>query len=148
LGLSKIEQHEDEEHPERVAAGAREMDAYDTFWRTMPTTHAGFAAYFHYLQQPHGPVDAKIKNRPAAIIENSDGPHVIRWAMMMEWAHRRLAMVPPGTAIDINISASARTAPGQGLLPLHGHRRTAISLLAGTSYSAAALSIVSRLPSP
>jgi hypothetical protein len=64
--------------------------------------------------------------------------------MMMEWAHRRLAMVPPGTAIDINISASARTAPGQGLLPLHGHRRTAISLLAGTSYSAAALSIVSR----
>src|SRR5215467_8819008 len=86
----------DGEHPDCVAACARESVAYEIFWRTMPTTVAGMAAYFQYLQESRWPVDLKPNpDMPFTIMEymvSEDGPDdITEWAQMMELALRRIA---------------------------------------------------------
>jgi hypothetical protein len=89
----------DGEHPDCAAASARESVAYEIFWRTMPTTVAGMAAYFQYLQEPRWPPDDSDRepglDGPHTIIEyiaTEDGPDdLTEWAHLMELALRRIA---------------------------------------------------------
>jgi hypothetical protein len=90
--------HNDADHPDCTAANERESVAYEAFWRTMPTTVAGMAAYFQYLQEPRWPVDPDIEpdlEMPFTIIEylvSEDGPDdIVEWARNMELALRRIA---------------------------------------------------------
>jgi hypothetical protein len=88
----------DGEHPGCAAASARESVSYEIFWRTMPTTVAGMAAYFQYLQEPRWPVDPQVEpnpDMPITMMEHivsEDGPDdITEWAQMMELALRRIA---------------------------------------------------------
>jgi hypothetical protein len=61
----------DGEHPDYAAACAREGVAYEIFWRTMPTTVAGMAAYFQHPQESRWPVDLKPNpDMPFTIMES------------------------------------------------------------------------------
>jgi hypothetical protein len=102
--------HGEEDAPsyqDQVAASEREGETYRAFWRTMPTTAAGAAAVFRYLQEPRWPPDAgpssDFPGENATIIQDAvsngwrdsggDGgiPSVMQWAQMMEQALRRIA---------------------------------------------------------
>ncbi len=101
--------HSEEDAPsyqDEVAASEREGETYRAFWRTMPTTAAGAAAVFRYLQEPRWPPDASPSNFPgenATIIQDavSSGwrdsigdaeiPNAMQWAQMMEQALQRIA---------------------------------------------------------
>lgn len=102
--------HSEEDAPsyqDQVAASEREGETYRAFWRTMPTTAAGAAAVFQYLQEPRWPPDASpsldFPGENSTIIQdavsngwrdsNGDGgiPSVMQWAQMMEQALRRIA---------------------------------------------------------
>jgi hypothetical protein len=48
--------HDDPEYAACDAACDREAEAWFTFWRTMPTTAAGWAAYFAFLRSPRYPL--------------------------------------------------------------------------------------------
>jgi hypothetical protein len=87
--------HLDEEastFAESEAAGDREGKAYSAFWKTSPTTIAGMAAYFQYLQSPRWPRDDDPSE--ATIIDylaTEDGPEIADWARTVELALRRIA---------------------------------------------------------
>ena len=102
--------HGEEDAPsyqDQVAASERESETYRAFWRTMPTTAAGAAAVFGYLQEPRWPPDASpsldFPGENATIIQDavSNGwrdssgdsgiPNPMQWAQMMERALRRIA---------------------------------------------------------
>jgi hypothetical protein len=102
--------HSEEDAPsyqDQVAASEREGETYRTFWRTMPTTAAGAAAVFRYLQEPRWPPDSGpptgFPGDDSTIIQdavrnvwsdsNSESaiPGVTQWVQMMEQALRRIA---------------------------------------------------------
>jgi hypothetical protein len=102
--------HSEEDAPsyqDQVTASEREGETYRAFWRTMPTTAAGAAAVFRYLQEPRWPPDADTSSgfpgENATIIQDaassgwrdSSGdaviPNATQWAQMMERALQRIA---------------------------------------------------------
>jgi hypothetical protein len=102
--------HSEEDAPsyqDQVAASEREGEAYRAFWRTMPTTAAGAAAVFQYLQEPRWPPDLSpapdFPGDDSSIIQDAvsngwrdpdgDGaiPGVTQWVQMMEQALQRIA---------------------------------------------------------
>jgi hypothetical protein len=102
--------HSEEDAPsyqDQVAASEREGETYRAFWQTMPTTAAGAAAVFQYLQEPRWPPDLSppldFRGDDSTIIQdavsngwrdgNGDGriPNVTQWVQMMEQALRRIA---------------------------------------------------------
>ena len=102
--------HPEEDAPsyqDQVAASEREGEAYQAFWRTMPTTAAGAAAVFQYLQEPRWPPDPSpsldFPGEESTIIQdavrngwrdsNGDGaiPSITQWVQMIEQALRHIA---------------------------------------------------------
>jgi hypothetical protein len=102
--------HSEEDAPsyrDQAAASEREGETFRAFWRTMPTTAAGAAAVFRYLQEPRWPPDAgppsDFPGENATIVQDAvssgwqdssgDGgiPSVMQWAQMMELALQRIA---------------------------------------------------------
>jgi len=102
--------HSEEDAPsyqDQVAASERERESYRAFWRTMPTTAAGAAAVFQYLQEPRWPPDASpspdFPGENSTIIQDAvsnswrnsnadDGiASAMQWVQMMEQALRRIA---------------------------------------------------------
>jgi hypothetical protein len=86
------------------ATGNREGETYWTFWHTMPTTVAGMAAYFQYLQSPRWPgqndaaddtiiQDARNNGGWWDSHGRGDGgsPSLMDWSRLMELALRRIA---------------------------------------------------------
>jgi hypothetical protein len=104
----------DENDPEYAAcevADEREQDAHWRLWRTTPTTTAGFAALFAYLQTPRWPVHpgetvieqlresmfaAAIINTWCDVAGRREGdsgvPALAEWLHSLEVAFRRLSM--------------------------------------------------------
>jgi hypothetical protein len=101
--------HSEEDAPsyqDQLAAAETEDETYRAFWRTMPTTAAGAAAVFRYLQEPRWPPDlappSGFPGEDATIIQDAVGngwrdtdgdgvPSAMHWVQMMEQAMRRIA---------------------------------------------------------
>lgn len=92
---AKLAQHGDMDHLECVAAGDREGDAYGLILDAKPTTVAGFAALFQYLQEPRwSPEPHDDPHEAETLIEymmDQTGIDLNDWCSTIELVLRRIA---------------------------------------------------------